>query len=100
MQWEIYTTAEVVFLPKMSGPNLNVENHQKSPENKTFYTKLAWTPKMSTLIKTKKENWDDDHSRLKQMRHKSQIKCMILHWTPDLESRVTVKNILKDILYA
>lgn len=56
MQWEIYTTAEVVFLPKMSGPNLNVENHQESPENKTFYTKLAWTPKMSTLIKTKKEN--------------------------------------------
>lgn len=47
MQWETYTTTEVMFLPKMSGPNLNIENHQKSPENQTFYMKLAWTPKMS-----------------------------------------------------
>ena len=108
MQWETRTTAEVVFLPKMSGPNFSffffgqnlcIENHQKNPENKTFYQTPAWTPKMSTSIKTKREKWDYDYSRLKEMRYTSQIKCMILHWILDLGRRVAMKDILEDYLF-
>ena len=34
MQWETYTTTEVMFLPKMSGPNLTIESHQKVQKRK------------------------------------------------------------------
>lgn len=81
------------------GPNLYIKNHQKNPENKTFYQTPAWTPKMSTSIKTKREKWDYDCSRLKEMRYTSQIKCMILHWVLDLGRKVARKDILENYLF-
>lgn len=37
MQWETYTTTEVMFLPKMSGPNLTQKAIRKSRKENILY---------------------------------------------------------------